>query len=151
MQLTRYTDYGIRILMYLAVQPERESLFRIAEVTKVFDLSSNHVAKIIHQLGKLGYLQTIRGKSGGFKLAMSAKEINIGALVRQLEHSLIPVNCEEPFCRFTPVCNLKGVLGKAVTAYLAVLDGYTLADIVSNKLDLVSTFADLSISVFDVS
>ncbi|UCX06456.1 Rrf2 family transcriptional regulator [Shewanella glacialimarina] len=151
MQLTRYTDYGIRILMYLAVQPERDALFRIAEVTNVFDLSSNHVAKIIHQLGKLGYLKTIRGKSGGFKLAIPVKDIQIGLLVRQLEHSLIAVNCEEPFCRFTPVCNLKGVLGKAVAAYLAVLDLYSLADIVNNKSELISTLPDLSISVFDMS
>ena len=84
MQLTRYTDFGIRILMYLAVQSERETLFRIAEVTSVFDLSSNHVAKIIHQLGKMGYLQTVRGKSGGFRLAKPADEVVIGQLVRRL-------------------------------------------------------------------
>ncbi|MGZ9899955.1 Rrf2 family transcriptional regulator [Shewanella gaetbuli] len=150
MQLTRYTDYGIRILMYLAVQPERESLFRIAEVTEVFSLSANHVAKIIHQMGKLGYIQTIRGKSGGFKLAKKPSEINVGSLVRQLEHSLSPVNCDQPACRFTSACNLKGVLAKAVSAYLAVLDEYTLADIVSNKEELVRTLPDLSIAVFDV-
>ncbi|QIR16007.1 Rrf2 family transcriptional regulator [Shewanella aestuarii] len=151
MQLTRYTDYGIRILMYLAVQPEREELFRISEITEVFNLSSNHVAKIIHQLGKLGYIETLRGKSGGFKLAMSPNVICIGQLVRQLEHSLSPVNCQEPVCHFTPVCNLKGVLTRAVAAYLAVLDEYNLIDIVGNKTELISTLPNLSISVLDLS
>jgi Rrf2 family nitric oxide-sensitive transcriptional repressor len=150
MQLTRYTDFGIRILMYLAVQSERESLFRIAEVTSVFDLSSNHVAKIIHQLGKKGYLQTVRGKSGGFRLAKAADEVLIGQLVRDLEHSLSPIDCDSPYCRFTPICKLKGVLGQAVTAYLAVLDQYTLADIVSNKTEILSTLPDLSISVLQL-
>ncbi|MGI2172453.1 Rrf2 family transcriptional regulator [Shewanella sp. MF05960] len=150
MQLTRYTDFGIRILMYLAVQPERETLFRIAEVTSVFDLSSNHVAKIIHQLGKLGYLQTIRGKSGGFKLAKTADQLHLGQLIRDLEHSLAPIDCESPYCRFTPICKLKGVLGKAVAAYLAVLDQYTLADIVDNRSDILATLPDLSISVLQL-
>ncbi|WP_350432058.1 Rrf2 family transcriptional regulator [Shewanella sp. H8] len=150
MQLTRYTDFGIRILMYLAVQPERESLFRIAEVTSVFDLSSNHVAKIIHQLGKLGYLHTVRGKSGGFKLAKAAEDVLLGQLVRDLEHSLAPIDCESPYCRFTPVCRLKGILGQAVAAYLNVLDQYTLTDIVANKTDILSTLPDLSISVLQL-
>ncbi|QDE32980.1 MULTISPECIES: Rrf2 family transcriptional regulator [Shewanella] len=150
MQLTRYTDFGIRILMYLAVQPERESLFRIAEVTSVFDLSSNHVAKIIHQLGKLGYLHTVRGKSGGFRLAKAADDVLLGQLVRDLEHSLAPIDCESPYCRFTTVCRLKGILGQAVAAYLAVLDQYTLTDIVANRTDILSTLPDLSISVLQL-
>lgn len=150
MQLTRYTDFGIRILMYLAVQPERESLFRIAEVTSVFDLSSNHVAKIIHQLGKLGYLHTVRGKSGGFKLAKATDDVMLGQLVRDLEHSLAPIDCESPYCRFTPVCRLKSILGQAVAAYLDVLDQYSLTDIVANKTDILSTLPDLSISVLQL-
>ena len=150
MQLTRYTDFGIRILMYLAVQPERESLFRIAEVTSVFDLSSNHVAKIIHQLGKLGYLHTVRGKSGGFKLAKETDDVMLGQLVRDLEHSLAPIDCESPYCRFTPVCRLKSILGQAVAAYLDVLDQYSLTDIVANKTDILSTLPDLSISVLQL-
>ncbi|NKF52119.1 Rrf2 family transcriptional regulator [Shewanella sp. WXL01] len=147
MKLTRYTDYGIRILMYVAMQHEREKLFRIAEVTEVFTLSSNHVAKIIHHLGKLGYINTIRGKSGGFKLAVLPSEINLGQLIRELENSLAPIDCDEPKCRFTSVCAFKGILGKAVAAYLAVLDEYTLADIVVNKSELMSTLSDLAIPV----
>ncbi|MBR9728575.1 Rrf2 family transcriptional regulator [Shewanella intestini] len=151
MKLTRYTDFGIRILMYVAMQPEREVLFRISEVTEVFELSSNHVAKIIHHLGKLGYIQTIRGKSGGFKLAVEASEINLGTLVGQLENSLAPIDCNEPRCRFTSACAFKGILGKALAAYMAVLAQYTLADIVANKEELISTLSDLSIPVLEVA
>ncbi|WOT05218.1 Rrf2 family transcriptional regulator [Shewanella youngdeokensis] len=147
MQLTRYTDFGLRTLMYLALHPERESLFRISEVTEVFDLSANHISKVVHHLGKLGYLQTVRGKSGGFKLARNANEINIGEVVRALENSLSPIDCSKPCCRFTPACKLKGVLGEAVNAYLAVLDGYTLDMIISNNHELKSLLPDLSISI----
>lgn len=151
MQLTRYTDFGIRTLMYLAIQPERETLFRIAEITEVFDLSPNHVSKIVHHLGKLGYLQTIRGKSGGFRLGMAPEKINVGALVRALENSLAPIDCSKPYCRLTPACQLKGVLAQAVDAYLAVLDRYTLADIVSNQQELRALLPDLEIPVLHSS
>lgn len=151
MQLTRYTDFGIRTLMYLAVQPERETLFRIAEITEVFDLSANHVSKIVHHLGKLGYLETIRGKSGGFRLGMPANEINIGQLVRALENSLAPIDCSKPYCRFMPSCQLTGVLREAVNAYLAVLDKYSLQDIVSNKDDLLELLPDTTISVLQLN
>lgn len=150
MQLTRYTDFGIRTLMYLAIQPERETLFRIAEITEVFDLSPNHVSKIVHHLGKLGYLQTIRGKSGGFRLGMAPEQINVGELVRALENSLAPIDCSKPYCRLTPACQLKGVLAQAVNAYLAVLDRYTLADIVSNQQELRALLPDLDIPVLQL-
>ena len=136
MQLTRYTDFGIRTLMYLALDPARERLFRIAEITEVFELSSNHVSKIVHHLGRTGYLKTIRGKAGGFCLAREPAAINIGRLVRDLEHSLEPVDCTKPYCRLLPACRLKGVLADAVNAYLDVLDRYTLADIVANGNEL---------------
>ncbi len=136
--------------MYLAIQPERETLFRIAEITEVFDLSPNHVSKIVHHLGKLGYLQTIRGKSGGFRLGMAPEKINVGELVRALENSLAPIDCSKPYCRLTPACQLKGVLAQAVNAYLAVLDRYTLADIVSNQQELRALLPDLEISVLQL-
>jgi Rrf2 family nitric oxide-sensitive transcriptional repressor len=136
--------------MYLAIQPERETLFRIAEITEVFDLSPNHVSKIVHHLGKLGYLQTIRGKSGGFRLGMAPEKINVGELVRALENSLAPIDCSKPYCRLTPACQLKGVLAQAVDAYLAVLDRYTLADIVSNQQELRALLPDLEIPVLQL-
>ncbi|MGL5360853.1 MAG: Rrf2 family transcriptional regulator [Shewanella sp.] len=150
MQLTRYTDFGVRTLMYLAVQPDRTSLFRIAEITQVFDLSPNHVSKIVHHLGKLGYLETIRGKMGGFRLGKPANEINVGLLVRALENSLAPIDCTKPYCRFTPACQLKGVLAQAVEAYLNVLDQYTLQDVVSNRSELLALLPDMSIPVLQL-
>ena len=149
MQLTRYTDFGVRTLMYLAMQPNRESLFRIAEITDVFDLSSNHVSKIVHHLGKLGYLQTVRGKCGGFRLGMAPEAINIGQLVRSLEHSLAPIDCGKPYCRFAPSCKLQGILGRAVKAYLAVLDQYTLADIVTNRDELAALLPEFTLLEFE--
>ncbi|MGM8892004.1 Rrf2 family transcriptional regulator, partial [Psychrobacter sp. 1Y1] len=107
----------------------------------------NHISKVVHHLGKLGYLQTVRGKSGGFKLAKPATDINIGQVVRALENSLAPIDCSKPYCLFTPACKLKGVLGDAVNAYLAVLDAYTLDMIVTNKPELKSLLPDLSISI----
>lgn len=151
MQLTRYTDFGIRTLMYLALQPDRDTLFRIAEITDVFELSPNHVSKIVHHLGKLGYLETIRGKSGGFRLGMPARDINIGQLVRVLENSLAPIDCSKPYCRFTPSCQLKGVLAEAVSAYLAVLDKYNLQDIVSNRQELLNLLPELNIPVLELA
>lgn len=151
MQLTRYTDFGIRTLMYLAIQPDRETLFRISEITEVFDLSPNHVSKIVHHLGKLGYLETIRGKSGGFRLGKSPKDINVGELVRVLENSLAPIDCSKPYCRLSPACQLKGVLGDAVAAYLAVIDAYSLYDIVSNRDELKQLLPELSIPVLQIA
>ena len=151
MQLTRYTDFGIRTLMYLALQPDRNTLFRIAEITEVFELSPNHVSKIVHHLGKLGYLETIRGKSGGFRLGMPASQINVGQLVRVLENSLAPIDCSKPYCRFTPSCQLKGVLAEAVSAYLAVLDKYSLEDIVSNRQQLLALLPELNIPVLELA
>lgn len=148
MQLTRYTDFGVRTLMYLAVQPDRTTLFRISEITEVFDLSPNHVSKIVHHLGKLGYLETIRGKMGGFRLGKPAGEINLGQLIRSLENSLTPIDCSKPYCRFTPTCQLKGVLAQAVEAYLTVLDQYSLLDIVSNRNELLALLPDMTIAVF---
>ncbi len=151
MQLTHYTDFGIRTLMYMAIQPDRVTLFRISEITQAFDLSVNHVSKIVHHLGKLGYLETIRGKSGGFRFGKSPKEINIGQLVRVLENSLAPIDCSKPYCHFTPSCQLRGVLAEAVTAYLAVLDQYSLLDIVSNNQELANLLSDLSIPVLELN
>lgn len=143
MQLTQYTDFSLRTLVYLAIQPERETLCRIAEITEVFGISSNHVSKFIHHLGKLGYLQTVRGKNGGFKLAVKPVDINIGKVVRQLENTLQPIDCGLGPCVFLPACKLKGALTEAVNAYLAVLDKYSLADIITNKSDLRACIATI--------
>lgn len=132
MRLTRFTDYGLRTLIHLAAQKD-DRLVRIRDIVDCYDLSTDHVRKIVHQLSLLGYIETIRGKGGGMRLGRAREEINIGQVVRDLEPTLNPVECNEPRCRLTPDCELKRALGEAMSAFIHVLDGYTLADIVGNR------------------
>ena len=136
MKLNKQTDYALRILMYASLAPEKE-LLSIQQVTDVYGLSRNHVMKIVQKLGQLGYLTTIRGKGGGFKIGKDPALINVGQLIREVESTLVLVDCDEPSCRLSPGCQLKGVLAEAIAAFVAVLDGYTLADVVSNRVQLI--------------
>jgi Rrf2 family transcriptional regulator, nitric oxide-sensitive transcriptional repressor len=139
MQLTRYTDYGLRILMYLAAAPEGRSA-SIGEVCDTFDISRNHVNKIVHQLGKEGFIVTQRGKGGGFRLALPASHICIGDVVRKLEATLLPVDCRQPKdCILLPSCQLRLALRDAMQAFLTELDRYALADMVA-PADVVRLF-----------
>lgn len=139
MQLTRYTDYGLRILMYLAAAPEGQSA-SISEVCDTFDISRNHVNKIVHQLGKEGFIITQRGKGGGFRLARAPEQIGIGDVVRKLEANLQPVDCQQPSaCVLLPSCQLKLILNDAIQAFMAELDRHVLADMVQ-PADVVRIF-----------
>ncbi|HDP88473.1 MAG TPA: Rrf2 family transcriptional regulator [Thioalkalivibrio sp.] len=137
MQLTRYTDYSLRVLIFLAIQPpERRST--INEIADRFEISRNHLVKIVHRLGQLGYVTTMRGKGGGLHLGASPEAINLGAVVRDTEATLDVINCAEPACPVAPACRLKGVLNEARDAFLTVLDRYTLADLVANRSQLAA-------------
>lgn len=130
MQLTRYTDYGLRTLIYLSVLPSGRSA-SIDEVSEVFGLSRNHVNKIVHHLGREGLIITQRGKGGGMRIGRDPAEINLGDVVRRLENNLEVVNCDQPDrCVLLPGCHLKTVLADAMTAFLRELDQYVLADLV---------------------
>ncbi len=131
MQLTRYTDYSLRVLMYLAAHPER--LVTISEISSAYDISRNHVVKVVHELGSLGFVRTQRGKQGGMELARPAAEINIGDVVRHTEKTLAAVNCNAPPCLIRSACDLRGVLFEARDAFLAVLDRYTLRDLTNQQ------------------
>ncbi|MGM0450370.1 MAG: RrF2 family transcriptional regulator [Pseudomonadota bacterium] len=133
MRITGYTDYSLRVLIYLAVQGDR--LATIQEVADRYQISKNHLMKVVHQLTRKGYLDSIRGKKGGIRLRMAPVDINLGALVREMEPDMNLVECFGPdnTCAISPVCSLKGVLGKALDSFLTTLDGYTLADIVPEK------------------
>ncbi|KLV00364.1 transcriptional repressor NsrR [Photobacterium aquae] len=131
MQLTSFTDYGLRALIYLATLPQGE-LASITKVTEVYGVSRNHMVKIINKLGQLGYVETVRGKNGGIRLGKPADQIVIGDVVRAIEPLQI-VNCSEEFCHITPACRLKGVLFSARQAFLAELDDHTLADMIDNN------------------
>lgn len=132
MHITRYTDYSLRVLMYLAVQGDH--LVTIQEIADSYDISKNHLMKVVHQLNKNGYIETVRGKKGGMRLRMTPEEINIGGLVRDTEHDLNIVECHAPnnTCKITPVCGLKPVFSEALQAFLAVLDKYTLRDVMQD-------------------
>ncbi|OEY65514.1 RrF2 family transcriptional regulator [Marinobacter sp. X15-166B] len=129
MHITRYTDYSLRVLMYLAVQGD--GLTTIQQIADGYQISRNHLMKVVHQLNLQGYIETVRGKHGGMRLRMAPAEINVGALVRQTEQDFNLVECfaDGQRCKITPVCGLKGVLAEALQAFLETLDRYTLADI----------------------
>ncbi|WP_419836050.1 Rrf2 family transcriptional regulator [Endozoicomonas atrinae] len=140
MKLTKHTDYALRILMYAALQPEGR-LLSIQEVTDTYDISRNHVMKIVQKLGHEGYLTTIRGKGGGFTLGKPPEAINLGELVRCMETTMKVVECEQPRCRITSGCELKGVLAEAVSAFMDVLNRYSLADLIGNRKELIKLLA----------
>jgi Rrf2 family transcriptional regulator, nitric oxide-sensitive transcriptional repressor len=137
MKLTSFTDYSLRVLIYLAAEPGRRAT--ISEIAVAFGISENHLTKVVHFLGKQGWIATVRGKGGGMGLARPPEQIVIGQVVRSTEGSAMPAECFDQAsdtCPITPVCNLKRVLQEAVEAFLLVLDGYTLADLVRNRATL---------------
>ncbi len=141
--LTRYTDYSLRVLMYLAARPER--LVTISEISSAYEISRNHVVKVVHELGSLGFVRTQRGKQGGMELARPAAEINIGDVVRHTEKTLAVVNCNEPPCPIRSACDLRGVLFEARDAFLSVLDRYTLGDLTHQRQRaMLRTLLDVS-------
>src|SRR5690554_327241 len=133
MHITRYTDYSLRVLIYLAEQGD--GLTTIQEIADCYEISKNHLMKVVHQLNKKGYIETVRGKKGGMRLHMAPQDINIGILVRETEQDLSIVEClsSNTACKITPVCGLKQMFGKALKAFLEVLDKYTLADVVRDQ------------------
>ena len=136
MRLTAFTDFGLRTLMYLTSIPA-EQLSSVPEVARVYDASQNHFVKVIGQLTKLGYVQSIRGKNGGIRLAKKAEDINIGKVIRELENHLDAVNCTKPACQIASCCELKHALALAMEAFLFTMEQYSLADIVHNKPELI--------------
>lgn len=128
MQLTRYTDYALRVMIYVALQKGR--LCTIREIADAYGISRNHLMKVVQKLAASGYITANRGKSGGLTLARVPGDINIGALIRDTEKTFALVECLGPqnTCTITPVCGLKDAMAEALSAFLAVLDHYTLAD-----------------------
>jgi Rrf2 family nitric oxide-sensitive transcriptional repressor len=136
-RLTVYTDYALRMLMYLALKDDR--LATIAEIAESYDISRNHLMKVAHQLGVAGYVETVRGRGGGLRLAKPVGEIGLGDVVRYTEPDMAIVSCFEAIdapCAIKPSCVLKRALKKARDAFLEVLDGYTLDDLVQPRARL---------------
>ena len=137
MRLTVYTDFSLRVLMFLALKGD--GLATIAEVAKAYGFSKNHLMKVAHQLGVAGYVETVRGKGGGLRLARRPQDIVIGEVVRRTEPDMAIVPCFAPddaSCTILPSCALRGVLSEARDAFLSALDGHTLADLVRPRAPL---------------
>ena len=135
MQLDKFTDYGLRILMTLAVlEPERVS---VASIAKRFRVSEHHLSKVATELAKGGFVRSERGRSGGLRLAKSAGEISIGAVVRWLKQDDPIVECfATGNCVITPACGLRTPLQEAQEAFFKALDGYSLEDVVKRRVAL---------------
>ncbi len=128
MQLTHYTDYGLRVLMFLALQPDR-ALVTISEIAEHFEIPRNHLIKVVQRLGQLGYVATVRGKGGGLRLGMEPQDVVIGQVVRDMESTLDIVDCGKPPCPLQGDCTLKSILNQAKAAFLQALDQHTLAEL----------------------
>ena len=138
MKLTTFTDYCLRVLIYVAPAPTGRAT--IAQIARDFGISENHLVKVAHLLGREGLLLNTRGRGGGLALARPAKQINVGAVVRLAEGRDHPAECfgEDNRCSIAPVCRLAGVFEEALGAFYTVLDRHTLEDLVHNRARIVS-------------
>lgn len=139
MNITRHTDYALRVLMYLGTCPERR--VTIKEVAERFDISRSHLMKVVTELVAKGFVAGTRGKGGGLELARAAAEIGLGDVVRQLEPGFELAECfgAGSHCLLDPACRLKGALGGALQAFFSALDRLTLADLVGDDGRLHAT------------
>jgi len=133
MQLKRYTDYSLRVLIYLGINPER--VVNINEIAQAYSISRNHLLKVVSGLAEPGWIEAYRGKTGGWKLARDPSQINIGKVVQHMEEQGPIINCHEPACPILPACTLKRALHEAQSAFFNTLQQYTLADLLENKQD----------------
>ena len=134
-RLTLYTDYSLRVLIFLGARSVDERS-TVQEISNSFNISKNHLTKVVHELGKAGYIETIRGRGGGIRLKIRPEHINVGSVVRQTEDDFQLVECfnqNSNQCVLAPACRLKGVLQEALQAYFSVLDRYTIEDFIENK------------------
>lgn len=141
MRLTDYSEYGLRVLIYLSIQDER--LATIKEISEQYDISRNHLMKLVHDLGKHGFIETIRGKHGGLRIGRDPATITVGEVIRAMEKDMAIVECFQPGnydCQIVRACVLAGVMRKALNAFLGVLDDYTIEDLVKPKSQLAKAF-----------
>ena len=138
MQLTRFTDFSLRVLIYLGMHPDR--LATISEIAEAYRVPRNHLMKVVHQLAVLGYVETVRGNGGGMRLARNPSLITLGAVVRDVEENLDVLDCfdfrsKEVDCPLLPACVLRSVLMRARDNFLSTLDGVTLRDLLPDSKD----------------
>lgn len=149
MRLTQYTDYSLRVLMYLGMRAG--GLCTVAEIADAYGISRNHLTKVVHELGRAGYVETVRGRGGGLRLARAPGAIRIGDVVRRMEEDFDIVACfgagrseGKSGCVIAPDCRLAGMFDESLHAFLAVLDRYTLADLLAAPDTLLRHFPAIS-------
>jgi Rrf2 family nitric oxide-sensitive transcriptional repressor len=136
MRLTRYTDYALRVLLYLAAHPDR--LCSIGEIARAHGVSQNHLMKVVNDLVSAGFLESARGRFGGVRLKRPPQEINVGVVVRHTEGSFDLVDCGS--CVIAPACGLTGALKRATAAFITTLDGYVLSDLIPDRAAMAALF-----------
>lgn len=139
MQLTLYSDYALRVMLYLSARPDR--LCSISEIASAYGISHNHLMKVLNDLGKAGYVASVRGRKGGFRLAKPTAQIMIGDVLRHTEDGFDLVDC--PRCTLSAGCGLSSLLDQAMAAFFAVLDGSSLADLVEREAGFRSLLLSL--------
>lgn len=128
MQLTRHTDFSLRVLIYLSLN-KSEELVTINEISEHFEILRNHLTKVVNHLAQKGYIETIRGKNGGLRLAKKPADIKLGDVVRSMEMNLDVINCSKPLCPLINNCKLKCILNEAKHSFLKTLNNYTIEDL----------------------
>lgn len=133
MRLTQYTDFSIRVLIYLGLYPDRRCT--IQEIADGYGISRNHLMKVVQQLAQAGYVESARGSGGGLRLGKPVDQINLAEVVEEMEPDFGLVECfrENNQCVITPACRLPPMLSRATRAFLDVLRDYTLADLLGKK------------------
>jgi len=145
MRLTLYTDYSLRVLLYLATKPGETAT--ITEITDFYKISRNHLVKVVHNLGLLGFISTSRGKNGGIKLSRPAEEISISEVVKKTEPDMDLLECfnaKTDNCTITRTCRLKSMIFDGRSAFLDVLDRYTLADAAKPSVSSKPVYVNIS-------
>lgn len=137
MRLTRYSDYAMRVLLYLGARSDK--LTPIAEISAAYGVSQNHLMKVVNDLVNAGWVTSVRGRFGGIRLAMPPAGVNVGAVIRHTEDSFDLVDCGH--CVIAPACGLTGALNEALAAFMAVLDSYSLEDLLARRADFAALFA----------
>lgn len=136
MKLSKQTDYAFRSLIFLAGQPPGQRV-TVQDICEFYDISANHISKVIMRLVRRGDVDSLRGKGGGLSLARAPEDISLVDIVKEFETTLQPIDCNEQPCRIISSCSLQGLLKQAVAAFLASLAPYTLADIVSSEVQIL--------------
>lgn len=136
MQISLFSDYSLRTLMYLALHPEHRVTLR--ELARAYGISLDHLRKVVHRLATLGYIHSQRGRNGGLQLALPPREIRVGEVVAAMEPSIEPIDCKGRNCRILGPCRLQGALNTAMKRFYEELNQYSLADLTANPEQLLA-------------